>query len=161
MEASIEPLRVWRTVVPAEWIDYNGHLTEGFYGIACGQASDEVLSHLGFGPGYLEMHGSFYTVESRIRYLREVKEGAAIHTDTWVLGADARRIHLHHELFAGGDADPVATQESMMLHVARGPAGPQTAPMVEPVLGNALARAADHAAVPFSAHVGRGVRTLR
>ncbi|SVD06134.1 uncharacterized protein METZ01_LOCUS358988, partial [marine metagenome] len=28
MEASIEPVRVWQTVVPAEWIDYNGHLTE-------------------------------------------------------------------------------------------------------------------------------------
>ena len=81
-----------------EWIDYNGHLTEGYYGVAFGQASDEVLVHLGFCSEYLEEHGSFYTVESRIRYLREVKEGASIRADSWVLGADAKRIHLHHEL---------------------------------------------------------------
>ena len=161
MAASPEPLRVWSTVVPPEWIDYNGHLTEGYYGVAFGQASDEVLVNLGFGPGYLEEHGSFYTVESRIRYLREVKEGVAIRADSWVLSADAKRIHLHHELFAADAPAPVATQESMMLHVTRGPDGPRVAPMVEPVLGNALAQAAHHATVPLPDHVGRGVRTLR
>ena len=62
MAVSPEPLRVWSTVVPPEWIDYNGHLTEGYYGVAFGQASDEVLVNLGFGPGYLEEHGSFYKI---------------------------------------------------------------------------------------------------
>ena len=161
MAASPEPLRVWSTVVPPEWIDYNGHLTEGYYGVAFGQASDEVLVHLGFGSEYLEEHGSFYTVESRIRYLREVKEGVSIRADSWVLGADAKRIHLHHELFTGDLPDPAATQESMMLHVTRGLNGPEVAPMVEPVLGNALAQASDHAVIPLPDHVGRGVRTLR
>ena len=48
-----------------------------------------------------------------------------------------------------------------MLHVTRGPEGPRVAPMVEPVLGNALTQASNHAAVPLPDHVGRGVRTLR
>ena len=49
MAVNPEPLRVWSTVVPPEWIDYNGHLTEGYYGVAFGQVSDEVLVRLGFG----------------------------------------------------------------------------------------------------------------
>ena len=161
MEASIEPLRVWRTVVPAQWIDYNGHLTEGFYGVAFGHATDAVLTTLGFGPDYLATHGSFYTVETRIRYLREVKQGTEIHTDTLVLGADAKRLHVHHFLFASDDPEPVATQECMMLHVAQRPDGPGVAPMVEPVATAALTAAATHAGVPSPDHVGKGVRTLR
>ena len=31
MAASPQPLRIWHTVVPPAWIDYNGHLTEGYY----------------------------------------------------------------------------------------------------------------------------------
>ncbi len=166
MAASPEPLRVWRTVVPAEWIDYNGHLNEGYYGVAFGHATDAVLAELGFGPDYLANHGTFYTVETRIRYLREVKQGAEIRTDSLVLGADAKRLHVHHDLYSGnlddeGATDPVATQECMMLHVSQGPDGPAVAPMVEPVATAALAAAAAHAAVPSPDHVGKGVRTLR
>jgi len=161
MEAVTEPLRVWRTVVPPEWIDYNGHLTEGFYGVAFGDASDAILTALGFGSDYLATHGSFYTAETRIRYLREVKEGAEIYTDTLVLGADAKRLHIHHDLFANDDPEPVATQECMLLHVIQASSGPMVAPMVEPVASAALAAAAAHAEMPSPDHVGKGVRTLR
>ncbi len=161
MAASAEPLRVWRTVVPAEWIDYNGHLNEGYYGVAFGDATDAVLVELGFGPDYRDAHGTFYTVETRIRFLREVKQGTEVHTASLVLGADARRLHVHHELFAGADPEPVATQECMMLHVAQRPDGPGVAPMVEPVASAAMAAAAAHAGVPLPDHVGKGVRTLR
>ena len=156
-----EPLRVWETVVPSEWIDYNGHLTEGFYGVAFGHATDAILTALGFGSDYLATHGSFYTVETRIRYLREVKEGAEIYTDSLVLGADTKRLHVHHDLFADDDSDPVATQECMLLHVVQGSSGPMVAPMAEPVASAVLAAAASHAEVPSPDHVGKGVRTLR
>jgi len=161
MEAATEPLQVWRTVVPPEWIDYNGHLTEGFYGVAFGHATDAILTTLGFGSDYLTIHGSFYTVETRIRYLREVKEGAEIYTESLVLGADAKRLHVHHDLFADDDSDPVATQECMLLHVVQGSSGPMVAPMVEPVASAALVVAAAHDKVPSPDHVGKGVRTLR
>ena len=161
MESESQPLHVWRAVVPNEWIDYNGHLTEGFYGVAFGHASDAVLVELGFGPDYLAVHGTFYTVETRIRYLDEVKVGAEIYTASLILGADAKRLHVHHDLFAGDGPDPVATQECMMLHVAQGAAGPTVAPMVEPVASAALAASRAHARFPTPDHVGRGVRTLR
>ena len=160
MAASPEPLRIWRTVVPAEWIDYNGHLNEGFYGVAFGDASDALLDHLGFGPDYREAHGTFYTVETRIRFLHEVEKGSEIHTETLLLGADEKRLHAHHTLFSGEDPDPAATQETMMLHVTDSHDGPTVVPMAEPVLGRALSLAAAHSSAPFGDHVGRGVRTL-
>ena len=161
MGSESQPLNVWRTVVPNEWIDYNGHLTEGFYGVAFGAASDAVLVALGFGPEYLANHGSFYTVETRIRYIREVKEGAEIYTNSLVLGADSKRLHVHHNLFAGKDLQPVATQECMMLHVSQGPDGPAVSTMLEPVASKVLAAATAHAAIETPGHVGKGVRTLR
>ena len=161
MAASSQPLRIWQTVVPAAWIDYNGHLNEGYYGVAFGDASDALLIHLGFGEGYRESHGTFYTVETRIRFLREVHEETETHAATLLLGADAKRLHVHHDLFAGDASDPVATQEVMMLHVAHGPDGPGVAPMSEPLLGKALSLADAHSPIPLYDHVGRGVRTLR
>lgn len=157
-----EPLRVWRTVVPPEWSDYNGHMSEGWYGVAFGDASDALLTHLGFGAGYRDAHGTIYTAETRIRFLREVHEGAAISTDTWLLGADAKRLHVLHLLIADDDPEPVSTQESMMLHVAHGTDGtPRVGPMAEPLFTNALELAAAHAHLDLPDYVGLGVRTLR
>ena len=161
MEASPQPLRIWRTVVPPAWIDYNGHLNEGYYGVAFGDASDALLDHLGFDGEYRENHGTFYTVETRIRFLREVHEGSEIHAATLLLGADEKRLHVHHDLLVGESPAPVATQETMMLHVAQHPTGPGVAPMSEPLLGRALALATLHSTVSPGDHVGRGVRTLR
>ena len=161
MAASPQPLRIWHTVVPPAWIDYNGHLNEGYYGVAFGDASDALLDHLGFDGGYRETHGTFYTVETRIRFLREVHEGSEIQASTLLLGADEKRLHVHHDLHADNSPDPVATQETMMLHVAHGRDGPGVAPMSEPLLGRARTLAALHSTVPAGDHVGRGVRTLR
>ena len=161
MAASPQPLRIWRTVVPPAWIDYNGHLSEGYYGVAFGDASDALLDHLGFDGEYRENHGTFYTVETRIRFLREVHEGSGIHAATLLPGADEKRLHVHHDLLVGDSTDPVATQETMMLHVAQHPTGPGVAPMSEPLLGRALALATLHSTVSPGDHVGRGVRTLR
>ena len=162
MSGTPQPLRVWHTVVPPEWSDYNGHMSEGWYGLAFAEASDELLIHLGFGPGYREAHGTFYTVETRIRFLREVHEGAGISTDTWLLGADEKRLHVVHHLLVEEDPDPVATHESMMLHVAHGEGGrPGVAPMAEPLLSTALELAASHAPFNPPDYVGLGVRSLR
>ena len=161
MAASPQPLRIWRTVVPPAWIDYNGHLNEGYYGVAFGDASDALLDHLGFDGEYRENHGTFYTVETRIRFLREVHEGSEIHAATLLLGADEKRLHVHHDLLVGDSPDPVATQETMMLHVAQHPTGPGVATMAEPLLGRALDLATLHSTGSPGDHVGRGVRTLR
>ena len=70
------PLSIYSTTVVTEWIDYNQHMTEGYYGVAFADASDEFLLHVGFGAHYREVErGSFYTVETYTRFLRELKLG--------------------------------------------------------------------------------------
>ena len=112
------PLRIWRGAVLDEWIDYNGHMSEGFYGVVFGMASDEYLIRMGFGERYrADTGGSFYTVETHIVFIDELSPDTPLAVDTAVAGADPKRVHLFHELRRAGDEALAATQESMMLHV--------------------------------------------
>jgi acyl-CoA thioesterase FadM len=107
----------YRVVVGPDWVDYNHHLNEGFYAVIFGNASDHALEHLGFGPEYRkEQGGTFYTAETHIRFLREVAEGASLEVSSQVLGVDAKRLHLWHEL-GNGTGSVSATAETMLLHV--------------------------------------------
>ena len=111
-------LRLWVGAVLDDWIDYNGHMSEGFYGVVFGMASDEYLVRMGFGEHYRStVGGAFYTVETHIAFIDELAPGTALAVDTTVAGADRRRVHLFHELRCTGDETLAATQESMMLHV--------------------------------------------
>ncbi|NEB77672.1 thioesterase [Streptomyces sp. SID14478] len=114
-----------RTVRP-EWIDYNGHMSEAFYVLAFGHATDALMIETGLHSGYREATGcSLYTVESHIRYLRDVPEGAALAIRTRVLGAAAKKARFTHEMYVVADeaaapdpqAAPVATTELLAVHV--------------------------------------------
>ena len=50
-----EPL-VWAEDVRPEWIDYNGHLSEAYYVLVFGHATDAVMGRLGMTPEYLRRH---------------------------------------------------------------------------------------------------------
>ena len=45
-----EALKIWKTTVPDTWIDYNAHMTEGYYGVAFAEASDELYYTLALTP---------------------------------------------------------------------------------------------------------------
>ncbi len=112
-----QKLRLWRGKVLPEWIDYNGHMNEGFYGVVFGLASDEYLIRLGFGEDYRTRGGSFYTVETHIVFVDELAEGTPLVVDTVVAGADQKRLLLFHELRNANTEALSATQEATMLHV--------------------------------------------
>ncbi|WP_366656718.1 thioesterase family protein [Fodinicurvata sp. EGI_FJ10296] len=103
-------------VIPSEWIDYNGHMSEGYYALVFSDATDALYLHVGADADWRAANRqSLYTVETHIRYLREVTEGATVSVVTMVVGLDRKRIHLAHELMLGEDC--VATQEAMALAV--------------------------------------------
>lgn len=111
-------LSIYKTSVVPEWIDYNDHMTEGFYGVVFANASDEFLIHIGFDEAYRQtIGGSFYTAETHIVFRRELKLGAPLRVDTQVLGIDHKRVHLFHFLYDDDQGYLAATQETMMLHV--------------------------------------------
>ena len=155
-------INTWQKTIPKEWIDYNNHLTEGFYGVAFAEASDELLIHLGFTQEYRNKHGTFYTVETQIRFLKEVHEGATISTITWLLGLDEKRLHIYHHLLIKNDPEPVATQEALLVHVihSKQKHGPEVAPIVEPILSNAKNLISTHNLSELPEHIGQGVKNL-
>ena len=156
------PLRIWKKVVPETWIDYNLHLTEGYYGVAFGEATDEFLYYLGFNDEYRNNKGTFYTVETRIRYLTEITEGSEIFTETLLLGFDAKRLHIHHTLFSNIENEISATQETMLLHVSKDSEGvPAVTEICEPVLTEIKKISKSHCQIKVPTHAGSGIKKLK
>ncbi|MCI2417560.1 thioesterase family protein [Saccharopolyspora sp. K220] len=109
-------LREFRQRVRAEWIDYNGHLSEAYYVLVFGFATDAVMDQVGLDAGYRTATGcSLYTVEAHVRYLREVKPDAELVVTSRVVGAGAKKVRICHEMTVADAL--VATEEIMALHV--------------------------------------------
>ncbi|MFF2312951.1 thioesterase family protein [Streptomyces albidoflavus] len=119
-------LPLFHSTVRPEWIDYNGHMSEAYYSLVFGHATDALMAETGLGPAYREStRCSLYTVESHIRFLQDVPDAAHLAIRTRVLGAAARKAHFAHEMYVVGDSEsepapdalPVATTELLSVHV--------------------------------------------
>jgi carnitine 3-dehydrogenase len=149
------PLRLHEARVLPDWVDYNGHMTESRYLQVLGDSTDAVLRYLGADDAYNARGYSFYTVETHIRHLREVEAGAPLRVTTQVLAADARRLHLFHELARGDDDTLLATGEHLLLHVDTRASRARPA---EGLMAARLARlAAAQSALPRPPAAGRAV----
>jgi carnitine 3-dehydrogenase len=114
------PFAAYRTRVRDEWIDYNGHMTDTAYAVVCAEATEVFLDALGLGAAYQAETGcTTYTVESRIRYLREAGRGAALHALTTLTEADPKRLRVRHSV-RDGDGTEIAAGEFRYLHVDQG-----------------------------------------
>jgi acyl-CoA thioester hydrolase len=134
MDADVgEPLSTWTEQVREEWIDYNGHLSEAYYVLVLGHATDEVMAAVGLGPAYREATGgSLFTVEAHVRYLDQVGRGEQLEVRSWVVGSSSKLLWIWHELRAAGTLR--ATEEILGVHVAGQPdGGSATAPFPDDV----------------------------
>ena len=67
-ELAATPLISYHCNVLSEWVDYNGHMSEAFYVLVFGHATDALYEQAGMGDAYRAHSGcSLYTVESHIR----------------------------------------------------------------------------------------------
>lgn len=112
-----EALKLHSGHVPAEWIDYNGHMTEHRYLQVFGETTDALLARIGVDPAYLAGGRSYFTVETHLMHLDEMKLGDAFEASVQILSADAKRLHVFQTLRASEDGRTVATAEQMLLHV--------------------------------------------
>ncbi len=134
------PLRLYQTIVPGDWIDYNGHLTESRYLDVLANATDAVLRLIGIDGAYVSRGRSYYTVETHIRHLAEASAGEHVYVETRLLAHDQKRLHLFHEMRRRGDQALLATGEHMLLHVDHGAGATSPA---EPGVLESLASIAD------------------
>jgi acyl-CoA thioester hydrolase len=116
-------ISVWREPVQDAWIDYNGHLSEAYYVLAFGHATDAVMDAAGLGSGYRsENNASLYTVEAHVRYLAEVPAGSDLEVRSSIIGVTAKLLWIWHELWVSGQLR--ATEEVLGVHVRHGSSAP-------------------------------------
>ncbi|MCW9041894.1 MAG: carnitine 3-dehydrogenase [Pseudopelagicola sp.] len=111
-----QPIVTQARAVPVDWLDYNGHMTESRYLHAFADASDRLMEIVGCDQEYIASGGSFFTAETHIRHINEVKLGERIEVRTRVLMAEGKKMHLWHEMTAG--ARLLATAEHILIHVS-------------------------------------------
>jgi len=107
-----------QTVQP-EWIDYNGHMNVGYYGIVFDQASDIFLStQLGIGVEHVEATGQGpYVLQSHQHFLNEMKLDEAFWVRFRLIDHDAKRLHLFGDMVSRVSGNICATQEIMVMNV--------------------------------------------
>ena len=142
--------------IEPQWIDYNGHLDMAYYNVMMDRAIDELWLTLGLGPAYRkERHGSTFTAECHVRYLREIHQGDPVRITIILLDADEKRLHTFEELRHATDGWLSATSENMTIHIDM--AVRKTAPFPPDIQARIRAMANAHATLPRPEGVGRSV----
>ncbi len=142
--------------IEPQWIDYNGHLNMAYYNVMMDRAIDEFWLQLGIGPTYMkERHGSTFTAECHVRYLREIHLGDPAQVTVYLLGADEKRIHTFEELRHATEGWISATSENITLHIDM--SARKVAPFPPDIRARIAAIANVHAAVPRPEGIGRKV----
>lgn len=110
------PVETVRRQIPQSWTDYNGHMNESNYLEVFSQATDRFLCMIGVDTDYVDSGFSYFTVETHLRHLGELKAGDQVRVTTQVLQAAGKKLHTFQRLETL-DGRLAATGEHMMLHV--------------------------------------------
>ncbi|MDT3380370.1 thioesterase family protein [Labrys neptuniae] len=148
------------TVRP-EWIDYNGHLYDGYYAVIFAKAVDEFLPRVGLTPAVRETtRHTIYTMETHVRFLWEVKLGTPVSVTCQVLDLDAKRVRIFLSMYDKVRNLVVATSEQLLMSIDQteqphaAPWLPQSAAVLEGLLK-------EHATLPMPKDAGRSIGIKR
>src|SRR5436309_3600664 len=142
--------------IEPQWIDYNGHLNMAYYNVMFDRAIDELWLRLGIGPTYMkERHGSTFTAECHVRYLREIHLGDPVQVSILLAGADEKRLHTFEELRHAGEGWLSATSENMTIHIDMKTR--KTAPFPPDIRARIETIANAHAGAPRPEGIGRKI----
>ena len=152
-----DPLPIFQGRVSHDWIDYNGHMRDGFYGVVCSDATDNLMDYLGIDEAYRTRTGmTAYTLEMKIRFAAELSEGEPFHVTAQMLGSDSKRYHVYLRMVRTESGELAASHESVMLHVDQG-AGPAAAPFPEEIAARVAALTEAHKDLPFPEDASRPI----
>ncbi len=111
------PLMLHRAAVPAEWLDYNGHMSEWCYLLLVGDAADAFFRYIGIDEAYRAAGHSLYTAETHLRHLRECAGGDRLAVPLQLLDLGPKSLHLFHTVRDDATGEEVATAEQLLVHV--------------------------------------------
>lgn len=149
---------LYQTAILPEWIDYNGHLRDAYYGLIVSYAIDALMDRIEIDAAYRQRTGcTLYTLEMHIHYLHEVKQADTAIVAVRIAGADSKRIHAAFEFLRAGHTDLAASAEVMLLHVRQQGESVHTTPF-PPAVAAAIAQL--QAASAGMAPAGPGSRRI-
>lgn len=172
-------MELLRETVRPEWIDYNGHLYDGYYAVVFARAVDAFLVLVGLDETTRRAtRHTIYTMETHVRFLREVKLAAPLAVTAQVLEVDAKRARLFltmhdlgrdrdgHAAAPGEAADPgraliAATSEQLLMSIDQSGEAPHSAPWLAETAAILDRLAAGHAGLPVPEAAGRGIAIRR
>ncbi len=106
--------------VSSAWIDYNGHMNIGYYGLAFDQALDDIYEHwLDMGASYVKREGMGpFALQEHIHFLRELREGQRFWVEFQLLDADHKRMHMFSQMVAAPEGAETADQGAYVAATA-------------------------------------------
>jgi acyl-CoA thioester hydrolase len=147
-------LVTYRSEVLPDWVDYNGHLRDGFYLVLFSYGVDGFMDQIGLdAAGRKALGHSLFTLEAHLNFLHEVKLGTRVEVRTQVLGIDAKRVHLGLGLYEDGHDKLLSFCEQMQLNVDM--AGPTATPFAPSVAALLQPLALAHAGLEKPKFAGR------
>jgi len=152
-----EPLLIHEGRVTSDWIDYNGHMRDGYYGVVCSDATDNLMDYLGIDEAYRQRtQNTAYTLEMKIRFAAELSEGEPFYITAQMLGSDSKRYHVYLRMCRAENGELAATHESVMLHVDQS-AGPASASFPQEIATRIQALGEAHKDLPFPEDASRPI----
>ena len=112
------PFREFKTVVPPEWIDANGHMSARYYSLLVFDAHWLFSDAIGLGSAYIRERGlGKNIVEGHMVYERELLEGDHIEVSSRLLAVSDKGVHIAHEIFNVDRGYRAAISEELDIHV--------------------------------------------
>jgi acyl-CoA thioester hydrolase len=102
-----------------------------------------------------ERHGSTFTAECHVRYIREIHLGDPVQVSILLVAADDKRLHTFEELRHASEGWLSATSENMTIHIDM--AARKTAPFPPDIRARIDALADAHRTVARPESIGRKI----
>ncbi len=105
------PFILHRATVLPEWIDYNGHMRDAYYGVVFSESTDAFMDVIGMDANFRERtSATIYTLESHICYLQEVSLDESLKISAQLLDWDDKRARVFYTMLHGNTFAKIGLQ---------------------------------------------------
>ncbi|MEW2919173.1 thioesterase family protein [Ruegeria sp. ANG10] len=154
------PIEIRGFTVLSEWIDYNGHMNVGFYGVAFDRALDHLMDdHLGLGEAQVNALGQGpYILQTHMNFLREIRQDEPFWFRFRMLDSDRKRGHYFAQMLSSENT-LCATQEALFMNVSHTTG--RSAPYPDWAVARLARMVQDHAPLDPAPQVGHAIGIRR
>lgn len=155
------PVEITDFTLDPAWIDYNGHMNVGYYGVAFDNAFERLLvDHLGLGEPQVKTMGQGpYVLQSHMQFLGEITEDMTIFFRFRMLDSDEKRGHYFAQMISKSDGAICATQEVLFMNVSH--ATGRSAPYPDWAVRRLARMVQDHKVLEPAPQVGQPIGIRR